>query len=82
MEIIRNELPAFAGDRIFMVLPSDDEMSRTAARELAGSKLWHELPAVRAGRSYLVEAISWNYGDALTRSHLIEQLPALLLHSS
>ncbi|TNJ67706.1 helix-turn-helix domain-containing protein [Paenibacillus hemerocallicola] len=80
-EIVPRDLPALAGDRIFMVLTSE-ESSRKAAYALANSKLWQDLPAVRAGRVYWVEDESWNYGDALTCDRLVEQLPALLLQSS
>lgn len=81
MEIKPDDLSALSGDRIFMVL-SSEESSREAAYKLANSRLWQDLPAVRAGRAYWVEDKSWNYGDAMTCERLVEQLPALLLRSS
>lgn len=81
LEISAEDLPAFAGDRIFMVL-TNEASSRQAAYELAGSKLWKSLPAVRSELAYWVEDSEWNYGDAFTSSSLLEKLPALLRRSS
>ncbi|WP_259391830.1 hypothetical protein [Paenibacillus thiaminolyticus] len=42
------------------------------------SPLWHSLPAVRSGRVHLVDAVKWNYADALTRELLLDALPRLM----
>ncbi|KKO50962.1 AraC family transcriptional regulator [Paenibacillus sp. DMB20] len=76
-EIEEASLPAYAGDRIFMLLPENGE-SRFAMEELMNSSLWHSLPAVRKGQVYLLEAAQWNYADAITRELLLEALPKLL----
>ncbi|MDF2668328.1 MAG: hypothetical protein K0R67_634 [Paenibacillus sp.] len=62
-EITPDSLPAYAGDRIFMLLPSQAE-SRRAMEDMVSSELWKELPAVRNGRVHAVEAALWNFGDA------------------
>ncbi|MFD3258356.1 ABC transporter substrate-binding protein [Paenibacillus lentus] len=77
VEIKEADLPAYAGDRIFMMQPEREE-SRIAMEELMGSRLWHSLPAVRNGRVHLLEAAKWNCGDAITQELLIESLPHLL----
>jgi len=76
-EISPAGLPAYAGDRIFMLIPEKDE-SRQAMEELMSSALWHSLPAVRNNRIHVVEAEKWNYGDAMTREKLLEALPPIL----
>lgn len=80
-EITEASLPAYAGDRIFMLLPASPE-SEQAAKKLMRSPLWHTLPAVRNGRVHLVDAAQWNFGDAFTRAKLLEALPRWLNKSS
>jgi len=70
-------LPDYAGDRIFMLLPSDP-VSRQAAESMMKSRLWHSLPAVKNGYVYVIEADKWNHGDAFTREKLLELLPPML----
>lgn len=79
-EIPEHHLPAYAGDRIFMLLPGNGE-SRIAMEELMDSPLWRSLPPVRNGHVYVLEAAKWNFGDALTREKLLDALPRLLLAS-
>ncbi|URJ61597.1 hypothetical protein [Paenibacillus polymyxa] len=43
------------------------------------SKRWLQLPAVRQGRVYFVEADRWNWSDAMTRQKLLTALPKLLV---
>ncbi|QMV45026.1 ABC transporter substrate-binding protein [Cohnella cholangitidis] len=76
-EISAAGLPAYAGDRIFMLIPEKDE-SRKAMEEMMSSALWRSLPAVRNGRIHVVEAEKWNYGDAMTRERLLDALPPIL----
>lgn len=59
MEIPTANLPAYAGDRIFMLLP-ENAVSRQAAMDLMNDSLWHNLPAVKNGYVYIVEANKWN----------------------
>lgn len=80
-EISEAVLPAYAGDRIFMLL-SDKPHSRRATQKLLTSELWKSLPAVQNGHVYLVEAKMWNYGAALARESLLDVLPRLLCKSS
>ncbi|MEK0312782.1 helix-turn-helix domain-containing protein [Cohnella sp. 56] len=81
LEIAPEQLRAYAGDRIFLVV-TDEPASHAAARALASAETWRSLPAVRQGRAYQVGAVGWNYGDALTSSMLLDKLPALLRRSS
>lgn len=81
IEIREEDIPLYAGDRIFMLL-SDEPESRQATAGLMQSDRWHSLPAVQNGYVYLVEAQKWNWGAALTRERLLDLLPVLLHHSS
>ncbi|WP_420539926.1 ABC transporter substrate-binding protein [Paenibacillus polymyxa] len=78
-EINPNELPDYAGDRIFMLVPTAPDSKHTLECML-NSPLWHSLPAVRQGQVYFVEADRWNWSDAMTRQKLLTALPKLLVH--
>lgn len=78
IEIAEEVLPEYAGDRIFMLLSTNTE-SKQATEELMKTSLWNNLPAVRNGYVYLMEAETWNYADALTREWLLESLPQLFV---
>ncbi|WP_313894067.1 AraC family transcriptional regulator [Psychrobacillus sp.] len=80
-EITIDLLGDYAGDRIFMLL-SENLESRLATEELIKSPLWNNLPAVKNGYVYLVDATKWNSGDAFTREKLLGALPRLLGHIS
>ncbi|MGG1616466.1 helix-turn-helix domain-containing protein [Paenibacillus sp. NRS-1782] len=80
-EIEPNQLPDYAGNRIFMLIPTASDSKRTLERML-NSTLWRSLPAVRQGRVYFVEADRWNWNDAMTRQKLLTELPKLLGASS
>ncbi|WP_431089975.1 ABC transporter substrate-binding protein [Paenibacillus sp. 8b26] len=80
-EIEPNQLPDYAGDRIFMLIPTAPDSKRTLDHML-NSALWSSLPAVRQGRVYFVEADRWNWNDAMTRQKLLTALPKLLGASS
>ncbi|GIP23409.1 hypothetical protein J22TS3_36840 [Paenibacillus sp. J22TS3] len=79
LEILKEELAQYAGDRIFLLL-SDNPVSLEAAHDLVNDPLWRDLPAVKSGRVYLLNAREWNYGDALIREQALDKLPELLLH--
>ncbi|WP_083830019.1 ABC transporter substrate-binding protein [Paenibacillus sp. HGF5] len=76
-EISAEDLPAYAGDRIFMLLPGNP-ISKQAAENLMESSIWHNLPAVQNGLVHMLEADCWNYGDAHTLVKLLNLLPELL----
>jgi len=76
-QIATEELPLYAGDRIFMLLSTSAD-SRQATMALMESELWQELPAVQSGHVYVIEADQWNLSDALTREKLLEDLPLLI----
>jgi len=80
-EITMNNLQDYAGDRIFMLLPTSAE-SRSAMEETINSPLWQCLPAVRNGLVYLVDENTWNCYDANTMNNLLNLLPKLLKHTS
>ncbi|MDF2660826.1 MAG: hypothetical protein K0Q94_3617 [Paenibacillus sp.] len=66
----------YAGDRVFLALPSD-ELALEWARNMLNSKLWRSLPAVRNGRAYIVEH-KWGLYDPITlESHLDEMVRLL-----
>ncbi|MEG0384381.1 MAG: AraC family transcriptional regulator [Solibacillus sp.] len=76
-EIAIDTLRDYAGDRIFMLLSENPE-SKLATEELMKSTLWSNLPAVKNGYVYLVDATKWNSSDAFTREKLLGALPRLL----
>ncbi|MNO37911.1 HTH-type transcriptional activator Btr [compost metagenome] len=76
-EVDPARLPTYSGDHIFMFTPEDKD-SLKAMERLLQSPLWSNLPAVRQGHVYLLEASKWNSGDALTREKLLTLLPKLL----
>lgn len=77
--IPEEEVSRYAGDRIFIALPSQhkDPAAYEAGLRLLRSPFWNELPAVRAGRCHVIEA-HWNSGDAITRLELLRVLPDML----
>ncbi|WP_084159162.1 AraC family transcriptional regulator [Paenibacillus taiwanensis] len=81
MEINPEQVADYAGDRIFMLI-SGNEVSRQATKQLMRSTAWKQLPAVRAGYVYQVNALHWNLSDALTRERLLQTLPLLLSRTS
>ncbi|MCR8658638.1 AraC family transcriptional regulator [Paenibacillus endoradicis] len=80
-EISLSNVQDYAGDRIFMICPSDP-VSRRAMEETISSNLWKSIPAVRNGLVYLVDELTWNCVDAITISKLLNLLPTLLKHTS
>ncbi|AYB37771.1 ABC transporter substrate-binding protein [Brevibacillus laterosporus] len=78
IEISEEALPQYAGDRIFMLLSTNVE-SKQATDKLMDTPSWKNLPAVRDGYVYLIEAEIWNYADAMTREWLLESLPQLIV---
>ncbi|SEG67437.1 AraC family transcriptional regulator [Paenibacillus sp. UNC499MF] len=77
LELSPEDMKNYAGDRLFVLLPSDPESRRATAR-LMRSPLWTELPAVRSGCWYAVEADEWNFADAITMEKFLGELPRLL----
>ncbi|KOP67963.1 hypothetical protein AMS62_23935 [Bacillus sp. FJAT-18019] len=80
-EISTEELPFYAGDRIFMLIPGN-AISKQAAKVMMQSPLWGNLPAVRNGLIHVLEAEHWNNGDAHTLVKLLNLLPELLWSTS
>jgi len=80
-EITLSNIHEYAGDRIFMLCPSDP-VSRRAMEETISSNSWKSIPAVRNGLVYLVDELTWNCVDAITISKLLNLLPTLLKHTS
>lgn len=77
LEIEEQELPLYAGDRIFLLL-GQHEQSRQAAKRMMQSARWLNLPAVRKGHVHQIPALHWNLNDALTRERLLHELPQLI----
>ena len=71
-------LPEYAGDRIFILNPASELKDAIQSTEdLLNSRIWQDLPAVKAGRVYRLD-IKQSGSDALSRQWLIERLPKLL----
>ncbi|WP_088548854.1 helix-turn-helix domain-containing protein [Paenibacillus aquistagni] len=77
LEIEEEELPLYAGDRIFLLL-GQHEQSRQAAKRMMQSASWLNLPAVQKGHVHHIPALHWNLNDALTRERLLHELPQLI----
>ncbi|SMF91824.1 ABC-type Fe3+-hydroxamate transport system, substrate-binding protein [Paenibacillus uliginis N3/975] len=77
-EIPKTDLPGYAGDRIFMLLP-DNPVSRKEANGLINDPIWKNLSAVKNGCAYILEANEWNHSDALIREKVLDMLPNLLI---
>ncbi|MBH5318838.1 AraC family transcriptional regulator [Paenibacillus sp. GSMTC-2017] len=76
-EITRDDLPNYAGDRVFMLTPSSPS-SRDALEETLSSSEWQQLESVKKGLVYQIDVLNWNCYDANTFSKVIDKLPRLL----
>lgn len=72
-EISTELLPEYAGDRIFILTPVDDE-AKQSTKEMMESPIWKNLPAVKNGHVYTFD-IEKSDSDASTREWLLSQLP-------
>lgn len=75
-EISTELLPEYAGDRIFILTPVDDE-AKQSTKEMMESPIWKNLPAVKNGHVYTFD-IEKSDSDASTREWLLSQLPTML----
>lgn len=75
-EISTELLPEYAGERIFILTPVDEE-ARRSTEDMMKNKLWSNLPAVQKGHVYTIDILK-SGSDALTREWLAEQIPNLL----
>ena len=75
-EISTELLPEYAGDRIFILTPVDDE-AKQSTKEMMESPIWKNLPAVKNGHVYTFD-IEKSDSDASTREWLLSQLPNML----
>ncbi|MFD0670598.1 ABC transporter substrate-binding protein [Cohnella sp. GCM10027633] len=76
-EISLELLTEYAGDRIFLVTPGEDEAGKKALEEVVNGAVWKSLPAVKNGKAYLVTG-RWAMNDPLTLDWLLDEMPALL----
>lgn len=75
-EISTELLPEYAGDRIFILTPVDDE-AKQSTKEMMESPIWKNLPAVKNSHVYTFD-IEKSDSDASTREWLLSQLPTML----
>lgn len=77
------DIPRYAGERIFVPLPENAD-ARRATERLLQSERWQSLPAVSEGRVHLVEESKWNWRDAYSRLKQLEpeHMASLLDESS
>ncbi|MDF9848338.1 ABC-type Fe3+-hydroxamate transport system substrate-binding protein [Paenibacillus sp. PastF-1] len=71
-------LPEYAGDRIFLVKPSEDAEALKKTEELQNSAVWKNTPTVKNGQVYVVGS-RWALNDPLTLDWLLDQMPAALM---
>jgi iron complex transport system substrate-binding protein len=69
-------LPDYTGDRIFLVVGSD-EVAQQAATALINGPIWQSIPAVQNGKVYLVNE-RWGLNDPLTLDWLLDEMAAVL----
>lgn len=79
-EIQLEEVPLFAGDRIFIALPEQGDDARRG-KELLEHPVWQSLSAVREGKSYIFKDRWANYNPVTLERHLDEVVERLLSHS-
>ncbi|MCU6713106.1 helix-turn-helix domain-containing protein [Paenibacillus sp. J5C_2022] len=80
MEIAAEQLPALAGDTIFL-LAATDAATKQQFYRLQRLPLWNKLEAVRSGKVHRLVS-GWNFDDPITRQRLLILLPALLRSQS
>ncbi|OXS56556.1 hypothetical protein B1A99_19700 [Cohnella sp. CIP 111063] len=76
-EIRVEDIPHYAGDRIFLALPEQGEDARKG-REMLRHPTWRSLPAVREGKSYVVKDYWANYNPVTLDKHLDDTVRRLL----
>lgn len=72
-EISMELLPEYAGDRIFVLIPVDEE-AKKSTEDMQASSLWRNLPAVQKGHVYTIDILK-SGSDALTRQWLLQEIP-------
>lgn len=70
------ELADYAGDHVFLLMPTEPASRRMTERLLA-SPQWARLPARESGRAHLI-AGKWNMADAYTQDKLLDAFPTML----
>ncbi|WP_339220935.1 ABC transporter substrate-binding protein [Paenibacillus sp. FSL H8-0332] len=76
VDISSEILPELAGDRIFIVYMDAEEGE--AAKKMISEPIWRDLPAVKAGKVYFIDASLGVSTDPLVREKLVEVLPEIL----
>ncbi|MGN4126984.1 ABC transporter substrate-binding protein [Lysinibacillus sphaericus] len=76
VEISTELLPEYAGDRIFILTPVDDE-AKQSTNDMMESQIWKNLPAVKNGHVYTID-IQKSDSDASSRDWLLEEIPTML----
>ncbi|WP_138754212.1 helix-turn-helix domain-containing protein [Paenibacillus sinopodophylli] len=72
-QILLEELPDYAGDRIFLAL-ADTGIDAEQGRAIVRHPIWNSLPAVQNGRGHVVD-MSWgNYNPITLEKHLDEMV--------
>ncbi|THF76047.1 ABC transporter substrate-binding protein [Cohnella fermenti] len=70
-------LPEYAGDRVFLVTPDNNEEAAAAAKDILNGPIWGSLPAVKNGKAYIVSG-RWGLNDPLTLDWLLDQAADML----
>ncbi|ANY68439.1 hypothetical protein BBD42_19650 [Paenibacillus sp. BIHB 4019] len=71
MPIRLEELPVYAGDRVFFSL-APSGVDEQQGRAILNHPIWNSLPAVRSGCAYIVDPIWGNYNPITLDKHLEE----------
>ena len=72
------DVPMYAGDRIFFALPEQGQ-DAGLGREMLRHPIWKSLPAVREGKSYVVKDRWANYNPVTLDKHLDDTVQRLLV---
>lgn len=74
-EFSKERLGEVAGDHLFLMVSLDD--SKAEFERFIENPLWKNLPAVKNGHAYLVDA-KWGYDDAITKQRILGELPTIM----
>ncbi len=77
-DISLEDLPTYAADRIFLVVPGDDADSAAYFKELESLAIWKELDAVKNNKVYKVPSDVWFTYDPISINVTLDEAVKLL----
>jgi iron complex transport system substrate-binding protein len=77
-DISLEDIPSYAADRIFIVVPSGDDDSEIFYKELEQLSIWKDLPAVKNNKIYLIPSDVWFTYDPISINVTLDEAVKLL----